>query len=104
MPSYFVYILYSEKLDIFYRGQTNNVENRFFRHNAGLVESTKHGVPWIPLWYSLKNSRADSMLLERKLKNLSRTRIISFMLKYDKDLTSDLAREIIENLLTEDNP
>ncbi len=32
---FYVYILYSEKTNQFYKGQTDNVENRLKRHNAG---------------------------------------------------------------------
>ncbi len=39
---YFVYILWSNSTQKFYCGQTNNLQNRLFRHNAGESTYTKH--------------------------------------------------------------
>ena len=79
---FFIYILYSEKFDKFYVGQTNNVQDRLTRHNGGFVESTKPYLPWTLKIYIQKQSRADAMLLERKLKNLSKDRLKAFIRKY----------------------
>ena len=35
---YFVYILFSEKLDRYYVGTTGDVERRLFEHNSGFYE------------------------------------------------------------------
>ena len=42
---YFVYILYSEKTDRYYVGQTQNLDERLVRHNTGRNKSTKPGIP-----------------------------------------------------------
>jgi predicted GIY-YIG superfamily endonuclease len=49
------------------------------------VKSTSPYVPWEFVWACEKPTRAESMNLERKLKNLSRTRIIAFMKKYTQE-------------------
>ncbi len=41
-----VYILYSAKLDRYYTGATDNLEDRLRRHNGGRSLATKAGVPW----------------------------------------------------------
>jgi putative endonuclease len=82
---YFVYILYSKTTDTFYRGQTKNLPDRIRRHNSKLEKATKHGTPWILVWNTLKENRAMALSLERKLKNLSRKRIIDFIIKYNND-------------------
>ncbi|MBI1781261.1 MAG: GIY-YIG nuclease family protein [Sphingobacteriales bacterium] len=81
MP-YYVYILYSEKFDKFYIGQTDDVTNRLHRHNSGYEKATKPYVPWIMVWHTEKGSRAEAMQLEKKLKNLSKERIRAFIKKY----------------------
>ena len=43
--TYYVYVLYSQKDDRTYVGQTNNLERRLFEHNSGKVRSTKHRLP-----------------------------------------------------------
>ena len=67
---------------MFYKGQTSNLLQRLKRHNSKLESATKDGTPWILLWSTSKDSRAEAIKLERTLKNLSQKRLIEFMLKY----------------------
>ncbi len=77
-----VYILLSQSYNHFYVGQTNNMEARLHRHNSGFEKATKPYMPWeIKLTIS-KSTRAEAMILEKKLKNLSRARLILFIDKY----------------------
>ena len=86
---YYVYILYSQKLNKFYKGQTNDIEKRLKRHNDGYEKSTKSGIPWILLWNTNKSNRSEAIVLESKLKNLSRVRLLDFMLKNDHDIKNN---------------
>ena len=79
---FFVYILFSKKFDTFYIGQTNNVEERYNRHNKGYEKATKRYIPWKLIGYIEKESRIEAVALEIKLKNLSKLRIESFIKKY----------------------
>ena len=83
---YFVYILYSESLDSFYKGQTSDLKERLMRHNLKREKATKTGAPWKLLWYTVKESRSEALILESKIKNLSRKRLIEFMRKYKENL------------------
>lgn len=40
--------------------------------------------PWLLLWTTQKGSRSEAMTLETKLKNLSSTRLIQFILKFSE--------------------
>ena len=80
--SYIVYIIYSQSLDTFYKGQTNDIRDRLHRHNMKQEDATRCGVPWNLVWSTDKPSRSDAVILERKLKNLSRKKLIEFILKY----------------------
>ena len=82
MGMYYVYILYSRECDKFYIGQTNNMDDRLKRHNAGEVRSTSPYRPWELSIIIEKASRSEAMLLEKKLKNLSKERIIKFIGRY----------------------
>ena len=93
-----VYILYSNNLDTFYKGQTSDLTSRLKRHNNRLVESTKFGVPWTLLWTTTKVSRSAAVLLELKVKNLSRQRTILFMLKFNQDIIGHDEAQIIQRL------
>jgi putative endonuclease len=79
---YFVYILYSERLQGYYIGQTNDVEARLLRHNSGSENYTSKYTPWELIWFCEKISRAEALSLEKKLKNLSRIRLKAFIEKY----------------------
>ena len=79
---YFVYILYSEAYDRFYIGQTADSEDRLRRHNAGTESATRPYRLWVMKLCLEKRSRAEAMVLEGKLKNLSKERIRAFMRKY----------------------
>ena len=50
--SAYLYILFSEKIDRFYVGSTDDLESRLKRHNAGNTPSTKAGAPLWELKYS----------------------------------------------------
>ena len=80
MP-YFVYILYSESLDTYYKGQTSDLDDRLKRHNHHQEKATQNGVPWKLVWFAGKPSRSEAVILERKIKNLSRKRTIDFIRK-----------------------
>ena len=79
---FFVYILYSEKYDRFYIGQTSDIQDRLRRHNAGYELATAPYKPWALKLFLQKSSRKESMELEKKIKNLSRKRITEFIKKY----------------------
>ena len=79
---FFVYILYAATFDKFYIGQTNNIDDRLLRHNAGTERSTQPYRPWALKWFTEKFSRMEAMQLEKKLKNLSKQRLLDFIKKY----------------------
>ena len=71
-----VYILYSEKNERYYVGQTANIIERLKRHNQGKVPSTVYGIPWeIVLQLKVEN-RSEALLLERKIKKRGAKRYI----------------------------
>ncbi|TMI71142.1 MAG: GIY-YIG nuclease family protein [Bacteroidetes bacterium] len=65
---FYVYFLFSENLQQFYCGQTDNVEYRIEQHNSGETVSNKHGIPWILIGYIVKETRSEAMILERQVK------------------------------------
>jgi len=82
--SHWVYILYSESTDSYYKGQTDDLHKRIRRHNKGWEKATQNGIPWKIVWCTEKESKSSAMILERKLKNLSRSKLIRFMEKYSE--------------------
>jgi putative endonuclease len=43
---YTVYIIYSQKIDQYYTGYTNNIERRLSEHNRVKGKFTDRGIPW----------------------------------------------------------
>lgn len=82
---YFIYILYSEVFDKYYIGQTENIEGRLKRHNSGTEKATKPYKPWLLQCVVQKATRAEAMLFEKKLKNLSKARLKIFIKKYSNE-------------------
>jgi putative endonuclease len=81
--TYYTYILYSDKFDRFYYGQTEDLQARIDKHNKGTVISTAQYLPWKLYAYIKLNSRSEALLMEKKLKNLkSRLRIAQFINKH----------------------
>ncbi|MEZ4852844.1 GIY-YIG nuclease family protein [Flavobacterium sp.] len=80
---YYVYILHSLGFDKYYIGQTNAIQNRLNRHNSGYEKATKPYLPWELVCVITKNTRSEAMALEKKLKNLNKIRIRSFIEKYN---------------------
>ena len=73
---HYVYLLYSDKIDKYYIGQTNNLKDRVNRHNQNRCRSTKNKGPWILIGYFNLKTRSESVNLERKLKNLKNRKIL----------------------------
>ena len=82
---YFVYILYSESFDIYYVGQTSDLEKRLFRHNQGDQNSyTSKYRPWQLYWSIEVDSRSSAMRVEKYLKKKARRFFLR--LRIDKSL------------------
>ena len=82
---YQVYILYSEEHDRFYIGQTADLDARLIRHNSKMEKATKPYCPWVLRFSIEKETRSGAMILENKLKNLNKIRLIQFMKKYQSN-------------------
>jgi putative endonuclease len=66
---YFTYILYSEKFDKIYVGQTNNLKLRLKEYNEGLSKYTKRYIPWMLIFYEKFKTRSEAMKREKELKS-----------------------------------
>ncbi|MFA6183979.1 MAG: GIY-YIG nuclease family protein [Parcubacteria group bacterium] len=75
MP-FFIYILKSLKDSELYIGQTNSIEKRIIRHNAGQVSSTKNRRPLEIIHTEKFDTRKESMAREKYLKSLKSSQYI----------------------------
>ena len=78
--TFYVYILHSKKSGRYYIGQTNNLEDRLRRHNAGYVKSTKAFRPWELVYTEVFHTRRDSVKRENYLKRLKSKKAIKVLI------------------------
>ena len=82
--SHLVYILFSDTCKKFYTGQSDNFANRLDEHNNGETKSIKMCIPWKLVWSKEVATRAEAMMLERKIKSRGAARFL-------KDLDAEIA-------------
>jgi putative endonuclease len=76
----FVYIIEATDSKRYYIGQTENLEERIKKHNAGRNLSTKAYVPWKLKWWKEYETRSEAIKVEKKLKRIKkRIRIEKFI-------------------------
>jgi len=78
---YYVYILYSKKLDRYYTGHTWNPEKRLKRHNAGKSRSTKAGIPWEIKYIEEFPTRRDAIKRENEIKRWKNRKMIEELVR-----------------------
>lgn len=62
--SFFVYVLFSERIQKKYVGSTKDVAKRLEHHNAGLDRWSKRGVPWVLLYTEEYATRTEALRQE----------------------------------------
>jgi len=73
---YYVYIIFSEKLNKYYTGFTENIETRVDQHNNGISKFTSRGIPWILVFYFEVDSVQKARTLEREIKGRGAKRFL----------------------------
>ena len=58
---FYVYILYSAKLDRYYTRSAEDIAARLVRHNKGYVTATRTGVPWELKYSEMLQTRAGAV-------------------------------------------
>ena len=71
-----VYILRSTVTGRLYIGQTNNLQDRLRRHQAGLVPATRRERPWVLVHHEMHPTRSAAVQRERYLKSLKNPQYI----------------------------
>ncbi len=99
MP-FVVYILYSERFDKYYIGQTSSMEMRLERHNEfELTNSfTSKYRPWkIMAWVETGDYRSSAMKVESRLKALKSKKMIARFAQ-QPDLLLEFAKQVLAHI------
>ena len=73
---FYTYILYSEKINKYYIGYSENVEERLEKHNRLHSGFTGRGIPWKLVYSEKFDSKSDAMLREKEIKSWKSRRLI----------------------------
>lgn len=76
-----VYIIYSEKIDRYYTGITEDLTWRLERHNTGWGRYTKRGIPWKIVYAEDYDSKSDASKREGEIKNRKSRKYIEELIK-----------------------
>ena len=72
---YIVYIIYSRALDVYYKGFTQNLEQRLSDHSAGKSTFTSKSKDWIYVYHNVFQTKKAALIEEKRLKKLNRLSI-----------------------------
>ena len=78
---YYVYVLWSEKLQEHYVGYSADLRSRLARHNQGVVKATRAGCPWGILYYE---AYSTDKLAKKREQSLKRNRGRGLQLLYKR--------------------
>ena len=76
---YYVYILYSASLDVYYKGFTTDVEKRLEYHLNSLHKFTSKTRDWVVVYIAEFPEKAEALKEEKRLKKLNRKSIESLI-------------------------
>lgn len=73
---YITYILYSQRINKFYTGQTQDIVRRLEEHNRGKTSFMAIGMPWVILYSKAFKSRQEAVNLEMIIKKRGAARFL----------------------------
>jgi len=76
---HYVYILYSDFYDKYYKGYTTQPLIRLAQHNRGESRYTRNFVPWRMVYLESFSSKREALHRERNLKKYSKAQIKSLL-------------------------
>ena len=79
---WYVYLLISKKDNSWYIGCTNDLKERFKKHNKGECKYTKDHIPFVLVYYEAGLDKKDAYRRERYLKSGSGRKWLKNRLKF----------------------
>jgi putative endonuclease len=76
---YYVYIIYSKNLDIYYKGFSENVAQRLLYHNENRSKYTSNKWMWELVYSKAFGTKKEALVEEVRLKKLNRKSIESMI-------------------------
>ena len=76
METFYIYIIYSEAFDKYYKGFSTNPKQRLIQHNLGESKFTSNFGPWELVHIEKYTTKKEALNREKKLKKYSKAQII----------------------------
>jgi putative endonuclease len=73
---WYVYIIYSEKIDHYYIGVTDNLNWCLERHNQGWGSYSKRGIPWKVVYTESFEHKTGALKREKEIKRIKSRKYI----------------------------
>jgi putative endonuclease len=77
---YYVYIIYSQKLDRYYIGYSENLAKRLLEHNSGASTYTSKAQDWELKYQIPFNSREEALREEKRIKGKKSRKYIEWLI------------------------
>ena len=68
---FYVYIIYSKVKDIYYKGCTQNLDQRIIAHNENKSRYTANKGPWTLVFVQKFDTKKEALVKEKSIKNLA---------------------------------
>ncbi len=81
---YFVYIIYSTRINKYYIGYSSNIQQRLSFHNDGKSRYTKSGTPWELKHIEGFQTKTEAIQREKKLKAMKSRKYIEWLIESKK--------------------
>jgi putative endonuclease len=78
---FFLYILYSKKVDRYYIGSTDNIEKRLESHLAGISRYTAIADDWVVAYSESFATRQEALRRELEVKKKKSRKYIEWLIK-----------------------
>ncbi len=72
---FYVYIIYSKTFDVYYKGFSENVDQRLIYHNENKSRYTANKGPWKLVYVKGFETKKEALVEELRLKKLNRKSI-----------------------------
>ena len=81
MP-YYIYILYSQKVDRYYVGESEDISNRLHSHLSGISKYTSISDDWIVVYTESFTRRVDAIKRENEIKKKKSRNYIEWLISH----------------------
>ena len=86
---YYSYIIWSQNFDTFYKGVTQNPDQRIWEHNNDMSRFTANKGPWAIVYLKQHASKREALIEEKRIKRLN-TRSIRKLISSSENMASPL--------------